>query len=421
MTENRIIEWLNTYESRNTRKVYLWALNAFFQADDEETLIERSEKYLDECLSGAKAQEDIEADFYTFVDRVMVREDGSERPPKSTWTMVGPVNVFLAEYRIVISPNFMRRLKKRKLKGNTQAIHEDRIPSNAELRRVISHMPPQGKALFRLLATSGSRIGAALALRVEDVVLEHKTLAPHVKKRAKTTKTGRKHTAFMTPEAKADIEKWLEVREDYLKTASGRSMWREHYGVSEKEWKGKPTKDDRLFPFAHTTAYAIWNNAVEKAGLLERDENTRRHTMHPHVLRKWFRTRLGAVLQLDVVEALMGHEGYLTREYRKYRIEELSEFYTKNQEVLLLEVDISVGKLNGKIKEQAEQLKVVTIQQATRIAELEQQMQQLEIELQTQKGTIIREILRDPSVLGKIADSVSKRLLTRQKHGQESQ
>ena len=30
------------------------------------------------------------------------------------------------------------------------------------------------------------------------------------------------------------------------------------------------------------------------------------------MLRKFFRTRLGAVIPVDVVEALMGHEGYLT-------------------------------------------------------------------------------------------------------------
>jgi hypothetical protein len=83
-----------------------------------------------------------------------------------------------------------------------------------------------------------------------------------------------------------------------------------------------------------------------------------------------------------VAEALIGHEGYLTKEYRRHTLQELSDFYVKAQEVLFLEVDVSVDRLNSKVKEQAEQLKVVTIQQATRIAGLEQQARQLEETIQ---------------------------------------
>lgn len=382
MAKNRIKKWLATYSSVSTQKVYLWGLRAFFETNDEAILFEKAEKYLDECLSKTRDQKSIEDDFYAFVDRITKKPDGKTRPPKSVWSMVTAVRIFLQEYDVVLNSRFWLRLKQRKLKGRVEAMTEDHIPSNAEIRRLLSHMPPQGKALFRLVATSGSRIGAVLNLKVKDVVLEHETLAPHIRKRAESTKTGKKHVAFMTPEAKADIEKWLEVRKDYIKTAVSRSKWRPQYGIPKEEWKGKQLSDNRLFPFQANTAYAIWKRAAKIAGLYEIDENTGRASFHPHVLRKWCRTRLGTVLPLDVAEALIGHEGYLTKEYRRHTLQELSDFYVKAQEVLFLEVDVSVDRLNSKVKEQAEQLKVVTIQQATRIAGLEQQARQLEETIQ---------------------------------------
>jgi integrase len=58
---------------------------------------------------------------------------------------------------------------------------------------------------------------------------------------------------------------------------------------------------------------------------------------HPHTLRKFFRTRLGAVsIPIDVVEALMGHEGYLTEVYRRYSIEDLRKFCLKGESALLV-------------------------------------------------------------------------------------
>jgi len=103
--------------------------------------------------------------------------------------MLGAVRVFLSEYGIELPQRFWRRFRRRR-KQPSRAIHKGRVPSNAELRRIISHMPQHGRALFRLMATSGARIGETLALRVSDFVLDHKSLASHAVFRAETTKTG---------------------------------------------------------------------------------------------------------------------------------------------------------------------------------------------------------------------------------------
>ena len=42
------------------------------------------------------------------------------------------------------------------------------------------------------------------------------------------------------------------------------------------------------------------------------------------------------MIPVDVVEALMGHEGYLTEVYRRYSIEDLAKFYKQGEYALLV-------------------------------------------------------------------------------------
>ncbi|MBY8998349.1 MAG: site-specific integrase, partial [Candidatus Thorarchaeota archaeon] len=375
--EVRLQTWLNTYRSSSTRGSYRNSLKNFFGASDDKELDDISERFLDEYISGEKNNKDLEKVIYAFV----TKEEEKGHAPKTIWARASAVKSFLSEHDLEMGSSFWKGLKRKRMKGRTDAVQEDHVPSNAELRRIIGFLPTVGKALFRLMATSGARIGEIMSLRVEDLVLEHPTLAPHVNFRRETTKSGKKRVGFMTPEAKEDLSKWLLERVDYFETAVRRSQWKKHYTTPKDKWEGKSKNDDRLFPFEPVTGYHMWNTAVKRAGLLIRDKTTNRFTLRPHALRKWFRTRLGAVLKLDVVEALMGHEGYLTQAYRKYSKQDLSDFYVEHQEVLLLEIDISVSKLNNKVQEQEQQLKAIAISQASRIADLEEGVKYLELQL----------------------------------------
>ena len=82
------------------------------------------------------------------------------------------------------------------------------------------------------------------------------------------------------------------------------------------------------------------------------DKETKRHKIHPHVLRKFFRSKAGMV-SVDMVEALMGHSGYLTDVYRKYpnAEETLAVFYKQIEPSL---------KVFGRTGEQFAQLKEET-------------------------------------------------------------
>lgn len=295
------------------------------------------------------------------------------KPPKSVRLMLASVRSFLIENDVEFSQKFWRRLIG-KVRGS-RALTLDKVPSNVELRHIMLHMPIQGKALYLMLASSGMRIGEALQLNLGDVEIDKQPAKVNI--RGGYTKTGNSRVAFVSKEAVEAIQEWLRNRKRYLKAAAGKSR------------HAKSVEDDRLFPFLDNTAYAIWRNAVRKAGLLENDKETKRITIHPHVLRKFFRTRMGTVIPVDVAEALMGHEQYLTEVYRRYAAEDLAKFYLQGEPALLVFTEAEeVGKLRADVEEGKKQLQTLVNGLTSENLELKSRMSKMELENTDLKGRI---------------------------------
>jgi len=326
-TTNRWEAFIRTYTSQSTIRTYKASIKKFFRHIYQEqftTLEEAAEKYFAEDRDH---QEDITSFFIAIKDS----------PPKSVTTYLAAVKAFLIENDIELKQKFWRKLKRRK-KGS-RALTQDTVPSNKQLRQIFTHMRAKGKALFLVLSSSGMRIGETLQLQLDDLDLDSKPAKIHIQ--GAYTKSGNPRTAFISSEATETLTSWLKIRDKSLKAAIGRS--RGH----------KPKEDDnRVFSFTKINAYAIWNNALDKAGLNGRDKTTDRRKFHPHVLRKFFRSQLGTVIPVDVVEALMGHEGYLTQVYRRYSLEQLGEFYLKGEATLSVFTEMEeVSKLRKEVKE----------------------------------------------------------------------
>ena len=296
----RLEKFLEAYTSKSTISTYRCALNNFFKT------LGTSEK---QYFKGKRNYEDDITKFFISIN---------DRPPKSVRLMLSAVKIFLSENDIDLSDKFWRRLN-RKIKGN-RARTLDKVPSNEELKSILTHMDAKGKALYLMLSSSGMRIGETLRLKLNDIDLNHNP--PKITIPGDYTKTGNSRIAFISTEAQEALEEWLKIREKALKSAVEKSRY------------NKSMDDDSIFPFESSTAHYIWNTAIKKAGFGKRDKSTNRHKIHPHVLRKYFRTKLGAVIPVDVVEALMGHEGYLTEVYRNYTVDQLARFYQEGENTL---------------------------------------------------------------------------------------
>lgn len=310
MEKDLIEDFLKHYESQNTIKSYRRQIKKYFEVIDQ-----NPNTYLD---NGRDYRKDIEYYWNNHLRGM---------PPLSRTQGLTAVKMFLEEYldenifNIQLSPKFFKKLKRR-AKG-TRAITQDKVPTPKDLKTIISHTDCKGKALLLTLATSGMRINEALSITKDDIHLDETPARIEIPSRI--TKTGEARTTFITDETKYAINEWYKIREDYMKYADKCAK------------KGtRPENDNRVFPFHYQRAWNIWLNAIKKAKLSMKDKTTDRYKFHIHVLRKFFRSRLPKSIGVDMTEFLMGHENYLTREYRDYPDEELAKEYMKGAEKLLI-------------------------------------------------------------------------------------
>ncbi len=334
MKKDLIEEFINQFSSINTKKSYRQHINKYFK-----TLNIDPGKYIS---NGRNYKKDIENYWKTIVDS----------PPKTRSLRITAIKMFLEEYleekvyMEQLPPKFWRK-QSRRVKG-TQAVTRDKVPKPGELKEILQHANIQGKALFLLLATSGMRVNEALNLTLNDIELD-KTPA-QINIPGNITKSGDKRTTFMTSEAKDALKAFLKIREKYRSSAVNRS----HFGKDEE-------KDDlRMFPFGYQNAWEMWRRLIKKSGYSKRDKTTDRYEYHIHALRKFFRSRMGNKngIGVDMTEFLMGHEGYLTKEYRDYPEEELALEYVKGVERLLIfETPADTSDIREQLAEKDEQIR----------------------------------------------------------------
>ena len=326
---DRLEKFLRNYDSNTTIKAYKWILGAFIKSiyGDKKNLSEKIEQYFSE---NRNYEEDIE--------NFQIKLNG--RPPLTVRHMLSNVKTFLEENDVELSKKFWTKIRRRR-KGN-RAISLDEIPEKSQLKQIFTHMNAKGKALYFMLSSSGMRIGEALQLELDDINLE--VVPTTIKILGKYTKTGSSRYSFISQEATEALKEWLKIREESLVTLVHRS------NINRRE----KINNQRIFPFEHSTARFMWNEALRKAKLNKKDKTTRRMVFHPHVLRKYFRTQMAKEIQADIVEALIGHEGYLTQVYRKYSRKDLAKFYVRG------EYTISIFRDTGdliKVKDELEKEK----------------------------------------------------------------
>jgi integrase len=355
-----ITDFLNLYESESTKKVYRTVLKRFFKATygaKKVNLEECTERYFSEKRNH---EEDIQK-LFTWL---------KGRPPMTVRLTFSCTKTFLPENNIELSDKFWRSITRR-IKGS-QARTQDRVPTNKELKQLMMHLPIQGRSLFLTLTSSGMRIGEALKLELDDIFLDETPARVNIL--GKYTKSGDRRTVFVSSEGKEAIKEWLKIRQSYLYQSIEKTKNRENGKSGNKD-----IEDKRIWPMEPPNAYAIWRGACNKAGLTKRDKETNRYIIHPHVLRKFFRSKMGLVIPVDAVEALMGHSGYLTKEYRHFSREELGQLYLEGEASVTIYADAKrVNELQQDLEKTNKTLSELTLEQTLKITKLENRLSSLQ-------------------------------------------
>jgi integrase len=305
-------QWLETLRSKNTKIVYRAGLRNFarvigFDLEDYVAKVQGGRDPFDDLLKYATSL--------------------AGSPPKTVSTYFhGILNFLEYAFDFELSKKQRRHLRNRLPKGKRARTVEDDL-TREKLRRILTHCDAKGRALFLLLESSGIRIGEVLQLELDDIDLTSEP--PKVNVRGEYSKTGDRYYSFMSSEAKEALTEWIKERDNYLKVAAKRGK-----GLAKFKGDGRGVKsvdDDRIFPFSSTVATGMWNRALKKAGLENRDKGTHRRTMHVHMLRKYFDSQMRLTVPRAIVEALMGHEEGSDDAYRRYTEKQIREEYLKGE------------------------------------------------------------------------------------------
>ncbi|MFZ3167350.1 MAG: tyrosine-type recombinase/integrase [Candidatus Methanoperedens sp.] len=362
MKYKSIEEFLSYYANKNTKNSRKSGLLAFieFVSSEKRKSGSITEKELVEFERHLKKYMSIKKrDYYDDLLKFAVYMSSKGIPPLTARAYISTVREYFGQFGIEFSGRQIKDIRNKSPKGGSRT-EEDDLTKDI-IKQIIQYTDVRGRALFLTLISTGMRIGECLQLNLNDLnIKDGKIVIPTILIRGHNTKTGEQRYTFLNKEAIHTLEAYLLLRERYMETTfkrGGRVIER------KEEYK------NRLFPFSDVVALQIFSTALQKAGLEKFSSSIQRRTFHIHMFRKYFRSQLAVGCPVDVVEALMGHNGYLTASYRKYTKEQMYEYFQKAEHFLYIN-EIDINKLESEYRKE---LEVSNQLLKARIDEIEQQ------------------------------------------------
>jgi integrase len=274
-----------------------------------------------------------------------------KKAPLTALARLSCVNLFLEENDVIIPNKLIRRLKRKKKGKNPVTL--DRIPTNSELKTILSHGGILEKALFLTACSSGMRINEILNLEEDDIDFD--TDPAKVDIPSKIAKFGRPRYCFISNEAKESMKSWLKIRDEYLENSSDRTNKRRE-PITKKN-----KEDNTIFCLSYPSANRRWHNILEKSGFNQRDKSTelKIHRLHIHTLRKFFKTRmLNAGVQEPIIKEIIGQVDSLGRSYNRFTEKDLIEGYKQGvNSLIIFESQPDLTRVHQELREKDEQIK----------------------------------------------------------------
>jgi integrase len=409
----RIENFISLYPKRNTQKVYRAGiyvlLDCVYGKVRKGASITKEERETYERLADQYFSE--ERDYHEDLLRLAAYMNG--RPPIAARARISGALEFLRYNDIEFTDKQRKQLSTKLPKGKTARTAEKDIETET-LKKILTHMDLKGRAATLVLVSSGMRVGELFQIKLSDVDLD--TIPPQIVIRGEGTKSGDTRTVFISNEAKEALKEWKKIRGQYINSSKNRSK-----GLVSKDIVNEEN-DKRLFPFTVENFREVWENALRKAELYTRDSSTGRSQIRVHGLRKFFRSQLALSCPVDIVEALMGHEGYLTDAYRRYTRKQMGEYYLKGEHYVTIMGTGDIREIQDRLQDTQAAVKgykdIIT-EQAEEIAELKrkyevQEQRLIALEKMEEKRRpydrkmteLMKEILSDTEVVELLAQKI---------------
>jgi integrase len=383
----RVGDFLESYESANTRAGYGSVVSQFLAYIYDYTLVDRSQRRNKEVIAKQRADIEVLAARYFLEGRDYAEDlknfnstSARKHAPKSCQYYYSAIREFLLYHEVEFTERQTRAARKRVKRG--EAVTEEHYPTREELRRIFMQIPSlKIQTILLIQLSSGIRPGKEImSLNIRDVTL-HKNDGARVDPesdvepdygriliRASIAKNKIQRVTFCSKEAAGYLKAWLR---------NGRDKYLSGIGKYQGDFAPDTEKcGEYVFPFTYGNYLRSFTEAVRKAGLYKRDPDSGRTTIHPHNLRKFFETQMYRVINPKVIEKLVGHESELSRVYVNFTEADLLKEYQKGEHTVTILTDIPDQLAQSKeemraMKDQVRDSHIETLMMRSKLLDME--------------------------------------------------
>lgn len=274
------------------------------------------------------------------------------RPALSAKQSMTAIRYAMTYHGISISKGTSQDIRRETMKGSAATV--DRVLNTKIINAALQHTTIQGRALFLCLASSGARLNEMLSVSINDV--DFNSHPVKMTFRGENTKNGQQRYTFISDEAAAAVQEWLKVRGQYIDMCNAKSKKLIEMGRASV----KTASDTRLFPFSDASVTAWWNDALDAAGELSKDDVTGRNQLRIHGFRKFYLSQMSLIISKEIPEFLAGHAGYLTGSYRRYDEETVAVEYLKAQHMVSITGSKQFKELENEFKQKMQEQSIKT-------------------------------------------------------------
>ncbi len=352
----KVSRFINSISSESSRIRYEYFITEFFLFIDknpDEYLVEDYE-FL-EPIEKKKLSKKYKNDLKDFKNKLLnlPNKYGRDNKPSSIATTLSCIKSLFTYNEIDFPIAFWKNLNNFK----NIRVSVAKTPNTEQLRRILDNTDIQGKCLFLIMSTSGSRISSVLNLKREDIELNHEF--PRVTFHFNYVKNKKTKIKRISPECKRFLESYF-AKEDF-----------------------KPSEN--IFQMTRQNANYKWECALKKAQLFEIDKNTGRATMTTQCLKRYFKTNFSKANfgnNEQWADYFCEHGSDLDNRYKDYDEKFIDDKYSMGVKYLLVyeksyDTDTRIRQLQkqydeekGKTKLLSDKLKEIEPKFETKIKEL---------------------------------------------------
>lgn len=201
---------------------------------------------------------------------------------------------------------------------------EDKPISLEHLQKMMDITDERGRAFIAVMVSTGMRAGEAAQLRVNDWDGKDTIIIP-----GKIAKNGHGGRVYLTDEAQEHLNIWMKNRDAFIQRSAVHSAVFARHNICPVQ----TGKEDRLFASGYTGLNMMFKRLYQK---IDGEKGTYRGKITPHSMRKFFRTHLVKTCDLDIVEHLMRHTGYLSGSYVRITDEDIRKQFHAGEAALYI-------------------------------------------------------------------------------------